>query len=103
MPRHSATSPCGSVALDDAELAVGVTGDLTIDDSSLGRKTVITSSGCSTAVVWNPWAGIAASMADLDDGDFRRMLCVETANAGPEMVDIPAGKAHRLMAEYTVT
>ena len=79
-----------------------VTGDLTIDDRSLDRKIVIASSGCSTAVVWNPWVEIAASMADLDDDDYQRMLCVETANAGPETVEIAAGKAYRLTAEYTI-
>jgi glucose-6-phosphate 1-epimerase len=79
-----------------------VTNDLTIDDRSLGRKIIITSSGCSTAVVWNPWVEIAASMADLDDDDYQRMLCVETANAGPETVEIAAGQAYRLTAEYTI-
>ena len=80
----------------------GITGDLTIDDSSLGRSIVIASGGCSTAVVWNPWVEIAASMADLDDGDYRHMLCVESANAGPETVEIAAGEAYRLVAEYTI-
>ena len=79
-----------------------VTGDLTIDDRSLGRKIVIASSGSSTAVVWNPWVEIAASMADLDNDDYQRMLCVETANAGPETVEIAPGKACRLTAEYTI-
>jgi len=81
----------------------GVTGDLTIDDSSLGRRIVIASSGSSTAVVWNPWVEIATSMADLADDDYRRMLCVETANAGPETATIAAGGAYRLAAEYTIT
>ena len=58
--------------------------------------------GCSTAVVWNPWLDVAASMADLDDDDYRRMICVETANAGPETVEIAAGGEHRLEAEYTI-
>jgi len=79
-----------------------VTGDLSIDDSSLGRRILIASSGCSTAVVWNPWVEVAASMADLDDDDYRHMLCVETANAGPETVEIAAGDAYRLTAEYTI-
>lgn len=79
-----------------------VTGDLSIDDSSLGRRILIASSGCSTAVVWNPWVEVAASMADLDDNDYQRMLCVETANAGPETVEIAAGDAYRLTAEYTI-
>ncbi len=77
-------------------------GDLTIDDASLERKIAITSSGCSTAVVWNPWVEIAASMADLDDDDYLQMLCVETANAGPETVTIAAGDCYRLTAEYSI-
>jgi len=77
-------------------------GDLTIDDASLERKISIASSGCSTAVVWNPWVEIAASMADLDDDDYLQMLCVETANAGPETVTITAGDCYRLSAEYSI-
>ena len=78
-------------------------GDLTIDDASLERKISIASSGCSTAVVWNPWVNIAASMADLGDDDYLQMLCVETANAGPETVTITAGDCYRLSAEYSIT
>ncbi|MGB5602733.1 MAG: D-hexose-6-phosphate mutarotase, partial [Gammaproteobacteria bacterium] len=80
----------------------GITGELVIDDASLGRKIRIVSRGCSTAVVWNPWVEIAASMSDLDDNDYKRMLCVETANAGPETVEIAAGDHCRLEAEYTI-
>jgi len=80
----------------------GITGDLSIDDAALGRKIVIAASGCSTAVVWNPWVEIAAAMADLADDDYQRMLCVETANAGPETVEIAAGDVYRLAAEYTI-
>jgi len=80
----------------------GVTGEQVIEDEALGRKIHITSRGCSTAVVWNPWADIAASMGDLDDGDYRKMICVESANAGPETIAIDAGDEHRLEAEYTI-
>ena len=80
----------------------GVAGELTIDDPSLGRRIRIASRGCSTTVVWNPWIDIAASMADLGDDDYKRMICVETANAGPETVEIAAGGEYRLEAEYTL-
>ena len=80
----------------------GVTRELVIDDASLGRKIRIASRGCSTAVVWNPWDDISASMADLEDDDYKRMICVETANAGPETVQIAAGDQYRLEAEYTI-
>ena len=80
----------------------GVTGELVIDDASLGRRIRIASRGCSTAVVWNPWSEIAASMGDLDDDDYKKMICVEAANAGPETVEIAAGSEYRLEAEYTI-
>ena len=80
----------------------GVSGDLVIDDGSLARRIRISSSGCSTAVVWNPWIDIARSMGDLGDDDYQRMLCVETANAGPETVEIAAGDTYQLQAEYTI-
>jgi len=79
-----------------------VSGELVIDDASLGRRIRIASRGCSTAVVWNPWIEIAASMGDLEDGDYSRMICVETANAGTETVEIAAGDEYRLEAEYTI-
>jgi glucose-6-phosphate 1-epimerase len=80
----------------------GVSGDLLIDDASLARRIRITTRGSGTAVVWNPWIEIAAGMADLDDDDYRKMICVETANAGPETIEIAAGGKYRLEAEYTV-
>lgn len=94
----------GPVAIDSEvdRIYTGVTGELVIDDASLDRKIRIASRGCSTAVVWNPWAETAASMGDLDDDDYRRMICVETANAGPETVEIAAGDEYRLSAEYTI-
>jgi len=94
----------GSVTIDGEvdRIYTGVTGELVIDDESLGRKIRIASRGCSTAVVWNPWIEIAASMGDLNDDDYRKMICVETANAGPETVEIAAGSEYRLEAEYTI-
>ena len=94
----------GPVTIDGEvdRIYTGVTGEQVIDDESLGRKIHITSRGCSTAVVWNPWSKIAASMGDLGDDDYRKMICVETANAGPETVEIAASSEYRLEAEYTI-
>jgi glucose-6-phosphate 1-epimerase len=80
----------------------GVTSEVVIDDAALGRRIRIASSGSSTVVVWNPWLDIARSMGDLNDDDYKRMLCVETANAGPETVEIAAGGDYRLEAEYRI-
>ena len=94
----------GPVIIDGEvdRIYTGVSGDLVINDESLARRIRIASSGCSTAVVWNPWLDIARSMGDLGDDDYLRMLCVETANAGPETVEIAAGDEYRLQAEYTI-
>jgi len=94
----------GPVSIDGEvdRIYTGVSGELTIDDESLGRRIRINSRGCSTAVVWNPWIETAASMADLGDDDYRKMLCVESANAGPESIEIAAGGEYRLEAEYTI-
>ena len=78
----------------------GVSRDLIIDDRALDRRIRIRGSNSSTCVVWNPWIETAASMADLDDDDYQRMLCVETLNAGAEIIDVPAQAEARIGVEY---
>lgn len=80
----------------------GVENDLLLDDPAWGRRIRIQSGGSRSAVVWNPWADTAKAMADLGDDDYQRMLCVETANAGPDVVDIPAGGDYRLQVRYGI-
>ncbi len=76
--------------------------ELVIRDEALGRRIVITSSGSNTAVVWNPWADIAASMGDLRDDDYRRFVCVETANAANDMIEVKPGAEYRLGVNFSV-
>jgi glucose-6-phosphate 1-epimerase len=52
--------------------------------------------------MWNPWSRSAAQMTDLGDEDYRHMLCVETANAAREVVELPPTGAYRLQAEYRI-
>ena len=94
----------GAVTIDREvdRIYLEVAGELLIDDASLARRIRITSSGSGTAVVWNPWIETAASMSDLDDEDYKIMICVETANAGPETVEVVAGSEYRLVAEYAI-
>ncbi len=87
--------------VDRIYLNVGNT--LTIDDAALNRRIQITSQGSKTAVVWNPWEKIARDMADLEDDDFKRLLCVETTNAADDVVEVAQGEECRLVANYRVT
>jgi glucose-6-phosphate 1-epimerase len=94
----------GAVIIDDEvdRIYLDVREALIIDDPSLQRRIRIGSSGSETAVVWNPWSRLSAQMADLEDGDYRRMLCVETANAGQEVVKVAPAGEYRLQALYQI-
>ncbi|HHJ17521.1 MAG TPA: D-hexose-6-phosphate mutarotase [Gammaproteobacteria bacterium] len=73
---------------------------LVIDDAAFARRISITSAGSHTAVVWNPWADISQKMGDLGDDDYRRFVCVETANAAADTIEVRPGGEHRLVADY---
>lgn len=89
-----------SVAAEVDRVYLGVPPVLAIVDGALNRTIRIASAGSKTAVVWNPWAEIAAGMADLQDDDYIRFVCVETTNAADDVVEVPAGGEYRLVAEY---
>lgn len=80
----------------------GVSDELAINDPAAARTIQIRSTGSNSAVVWNPWRDIAAQMADLEDEDYLRMLCVETSNAGVDVVSIQPGSKHTLSVTYEV-
>jgi glucose-6-phosphate 1-epimerase len=75
---------------------------LLIEDAALDRRIRIASHGSKTAVVWNPWVKISAEMGDLEDDDYKRFVCVETANADLDVVEVPAGEEYRLAASYHI-
>ncbi|NJM96595.1 MAG: D-hexose-6-phosphate mutarotase [Phormidesmis sp. RL_2_1] len=80
----------------------GVNPELLIEDGALGRRIRIATVGSSTAIVWNPWQEISMKMADLADKDYQQFICVETANAADEVIEILPGGAHQMQAVYTV-
>ncbi|HBV20893.1 MAG TPA: D-hexose-6-phosphate mutarotase [Nitrosomonas sp.] len=79
-----------------------VSNTMIIDDKALDRCIQILSQGNKTAVVWNPWEKISAEMADLEDADYKRLLCVETTNAASDVIAIAPGQEFRLVADYSV-
>ena len=87
------------IAAEVDRIYTGVPPTLVIVDDALRRAIRITSEGSHTAVVWNPWAAIAAGMADLKDDEYQRLVCVETANADNEVVTVPPGAEHCMVAQ----
>jgi glucose-6-phosphate 1-epimerase len=76
----------------------GAPARLELIDAARPRRIAIRSEGSRTAVVWNPGATLTARMADLPGEAWRRFVCVETANAGDEVITVPPGRGHTLVA-----
>ncbi|MEO1341579.1 MAG: D-hexose-6-phosphate mutarotase [Cyanobacteria bacterium J06635_13] len=89
------TEECDRIYLD-------VPSQLTVDDRAWNRKIVVSATNSKTAIVWNPGAEISANMADLGDRDYENFVCVETANAANEVIEVAAGEQYQMTAEYAV-
>jgi len=91
-----ASSPAAGAALrvrgEVDRLYADAPGPLTVDDPALGRTTRVAHDGFPDVVVWNPGADLAAGLADLEPGGWRRMLCVEAAAAARPVVVPPSGR-----------
>jgi glucose-6-phosphate 1-epimerase len=72
----------------------GAHGDATISDPVWSRRIVVRKSGSATTVVWNPGADKARTMADLGEGDWQAMVCVEAANAMDDALTFAPGATH---------
>ncbi len=79
-----------------------VSPEIVINDGAMNRRIRITSSGSSTAIVWNPWKEISVKMADLEDQDYQRFICVETANAEDEIIEVAPGTVYKMQAGYAI-
>lgn len=95
----------GAVSFDGEcdRIYLDVPSQLIIDDQALNRQIKITAANSNTAIVWNPGAVISANMADLGDLDYQKFVCVETANAGNEIIEIAAGSDYNLTANYSLS
>lgn len=76
-------------------------GPVTIADTALGRKIVVAARGSRSYVVWNPWTEKSARLGDMGPEGYRNMVCVETANAGCDVVHLSPGERHRLVTEIS--
>lgn len=81
---------------------VGTTATAVLEDPGMARRITIEKSGSESTVVWNPWIAKAAKMPDFGDDEWPGMLCIETANLGPDAVTIKPGKSHTMEARIAV-
>lgn len=82
-----------TLALDDKldRIFNGVRGAITLRHGA-GTLT-LEQGGFPDAVVWNPGAADAAAMVDMEDGEYRKFVCIEPAMVDP--VSLEAGGVWR--------
>ncbi len=82
---------------------IDTAGECVIEDDRLKRRIHIAKSGSLSTVVWTPWIAKAERMGDMGQPDgWREMVCVESANALDNTVNVAAGSRHALIVEYRV-
>jgi glucose-6-phosphate 1-epimerase len=73
-----------------------------VSDRALGRQISVSKSGSAATVVWNPWIEKSQRLGDMGNEGYRRMVCVETANAGGDVVHVQPRSRHRITTEISV-
>lgn len=81
---------------------VDTTSDCLIHDPGLKRKIRIRKEGSKSTVIWNPWIAKAHQMKDLGDQDYKRFVCVETTNAGEDLITLGPDSEHILRADISI-
>jgi D-hexose-6-phosphate mutarotase len=76
--------------------------DCIIEDSVMQRRIRIAKGGSRTTVVWNPWSDKARALKDFGDEEFHGMVCVETANAADDVINVAEGASHCLQSIISV-
>ncbi len=81
---------------------INTTADCVIEDRGFKRAIRIAKQGSRSTVVWNPWTEKADKMGDFGQEGHRGMVCVESANAFENVVNIAPGETHKLVVIYSV-
>jgi len=73
-----------------------------IDDPVLKRRITVDKANSQTTVVWNPWSTLTATLPDMSPDCWLTMVCVETANVGPNAITLASGEHHTMEAHLYV-
>ncbi len=76
--------------------------DCVIHDPGFNRKIRISKQGSKSTVIWNPWVAKAHQMKDLGDQEYKRFACVETTNAGEDLITLSPGSEHILTTKISI-
>ena len=73
-----------------------------VEDPLLGRRLIVAKANSRSTVVWNPWTELTRGLKDMEPEGWVGMLCVETANAGPDTLSLGPGETHTMRATLSV-
>jgi D-hexose-6-phosphate mutarotase len=77
--------------------------DVLLEDASLNRTIRIQKQDSQSTIVWNPWIEKTKALGDMGvDDAYLGMLCIESANADKDVVELAAGSKHELSVCYSV-
>lgn len=77
--------------------------DCYIEDDLFNRVITVKKSNSNSTVVWTPWGKKASEMGDMGaENEWRKMICLETANLLENSVVIYPGLSHSISTEYSV-
>lgn len=71
-------------------------------DPALHRTIITEKENSATTVVWNPWQQGAASLSDLGNDEWQRMICVEASNILGAAVSLDPGQEHTMRATLSI-
>lgn len=80
---------------------VNTPSDCVIHDPRMHRRIRISKKQADSTVVWTPWADKATAMGDYTPEGWRQMLCVESANAAENTLQLQPGQTHTLSVRYS--
>jgi len=94
----------GDIVIDREvdRIYVSTEGECRILDAGWERIIRVAREGSGSAVVWNPWIEKSARLGDFPDDGYPGMLCIEAANAGPDVVTLQPGMRHVLGTTISV-
>jgi len=73
-----------------------------VHDPLFQRELRIEKAGSLSTVVWNPWIEKSKRLNDLPDEAYPEFVCVETVNAGEDVVTVEPGATHLLLTRICV-
>jgi len=77
--------------------------DVIIEDPVMKRVIRVEKRGSRSTIVWNPWIEKCKAMGDFGSAaGYLGMVCVESANAADDVIDVAPGERHQLWVRYSV-